>query len=126
MTTTEGQGTPLRPRWHRRRSTPPVPEVEVPLQIHTDGDGVVWITGALDQDTVPGVRALLKANDPAGHLVLDVSGLHFIDSSGLGCLLAHDDRVRRDGGRFVVRAPGVRLRRVFEVTGALDRLTVEP
>jgi stage II sporulation protein AA (anti-sigma F factor antagonist) len=57
--------------------------------------------------------------------VVDLSGLHFIDSSGLGCLLAHDDRVRREGGELVLRGPGPALMRVFEVTGAVSRLAIE-
>ena len=124
MTTTEGQGPPLRPLWNRLRGLRPAPEVEIPMRVHTDGDGVIWVAGALDLATVSGVRALLRATDPTGRTVVDVSGLHFIDSSGLGCLLAHDDRVRRAGGEFVVRGPDARLQRVFEVTGAFDRLTI--
>lgn len=127
MTMIHGQGAPLRPLWNRFRGAPPLPDgEEPPMRMRTDAAGVVWLSGAFESSTVAEVRTALRATDPAGSLVLDVGGLHFIDSSGLGCLLAHDDRVRRAGGRFVIRAPGPNLVRVFEVTGALERLTIEP
>lgn len=128
MTTIEGQGAHLRPLWKRLRGIPALPEAEgaTPLRMWTDPDGVLHLAGALESDTVAEVRTALRADEPAARRVLDVSGLHFIDSSGLGCLLAHDDRVRRAGGTFVVRGPRRNLLRVFEVTGALDRLTIDP
>jgi anti-sigma B factor antagonist len=127
VTTIEGSGAHVRPLWNRLRGVPPssIVETEAPLAMRVDEDGVVWLSGALESDTVAKVRTALRATDPASSTVLDVSGLHFIDSSGLGCLVAHDDRVRRAGGRFVVRGPRTNLVRVFEVTGALDRLTIE-
>lgn len=101
-----------------RRAGAPVPD-------GIGADATVFLSGALDGESVAEARAVLKAADPAGRTVLDVSGLHFIDSSGLGLLLAHDDRMRRHGGVLVVRGPGATLRRVFEVTGVTGRLTIE-
>jgi anti-anti-sigma factor len=128
VTTIEGHGPHPRPLWSRLRRNAPLPEdeAEPPLRMWSDADGVLNLAGALESDTVGEVREALRSIDASGALLLDVSGLHFIDSSGLGCLLAHDDRVRRAGGRFMIRGPRTNLVRVFEVTGALDRLSVEP
>jgi anti-sigma B factor antagonist len=99
---------------------------EPPFRLVVDEAGVLWMEGGLDLEHVAEVRAALRATDPTTRTVVDLSALHFIDSSGLGCLLAHDDRVRREGGQLVLRAPGPALSRVFQVTGADTRLSIEP
>ena len=49
-------------------------------------------------------------------LVLDLSGLSFMDSSGLRVVVAADERARRTGQRFVVVNGPDAVRRVFEIT----------
>jgi anti-sigma B factor antagonist len=50
-------------------------------------------------------------------VVLDLRGLTFIDSSGLRALIMADQRVRADGGRFIVVRGPDRVNEVLEVTG---------
>jgi anti-anti-sigma factor len=53
----------------------------------------------------------------------DLSGLTFMDSTGLRWLLQLKDCVENGGGRLSVRCPqGSPVMRVFEVTGMKDRL----
>lgn len=114
---------PLVQRLRRIQRAEVVPEPRFAMAF--DDEGVLHLEGGLDSDHVAEVREALRSLDPTARSIVDLSGLHFIDSSGLGCLLAQDDRVRRDGGQLVLRHPGPNLCRVFEVTGADERLCIE-
>lgn len=77
---------------------------------------VVALTGELDADTASHSRSLVGEHLLAGpgNLVLDLSGLTFIDSAGLAAIVATDEGVRRAGTRLVLAAPG---RNVLHLTG---------
>lgn len=126
MTATNSRGVTSSPVVRRLLGIPGPDEEEAPFRLSLDAQGVLVLSGGLDRDSVGEFRAVLRTTDPSGTTVVDLSGLHFIDSSGLGCLLAHDDRMRRAGGRFVLRHPGPSLCRLFEVTGAAGRLCIVP
>ena len=58
------------------------------------------------------------ANPPT--IVLDLSGVSFMDSTGVRTLLQADSRARRDGRRLLLIAPPEPAARVLRVT-LLDR-----
>ncbi len=88
----------------------------------TTGWVVIPLRGDADLAAAPALRRQLAqvASVPAW-VVLDLSGLDFIDSTGLGVLVGMLRRVRAGGGD--VRIAGARpgIERVFSVTG-LDQL----
>ena len=57
-------------------------------------------------------------------LVLDLSGLRFMDSTGLGIIASAYRRMRRASGRLIVASPTAAVRRIFQLTGMLERLEV--
>ena len=61
----------------------------------------------------PGVRAI----------VVDLSALDFIDSSGLRSVVLADRRASEQGLRFALVAGGEPVHRVFEITRMSERLT---
>lgn len=69
---------------------------------------VVRIEGALDVHTAPEIRAVFDEIVAAGrHVVLiDLSALTTLDSSGVGAIVSLFKRVKTGGGRVIVR--GVR------------------
>ena len=73
------------------------------------------LVGELDIATAPALEeAAMRAwADGAEQLVLDCSGLDFIDSTGLHTIL----RLRRRAVRLSVVHASAAVRRVFEVTG---------
>jgi len=84
---------------------------------------VLALTGDADLASAARLRATLAEatlTSPSW-LVLDVSGLDFIDSTGLGVLVGALRRVRAGGGDMRVAAPQAGIARVFSVTG-LDRV----
>jgi anti-anti-sigma factor len=97
------------------------------LEIETgDRDGVVHVAlrGELDLSSVNKVQEELRrveADAPAV-VVLDLSKLNFLDSTGLRCLVTADQRARDDGRRVVlVRGPDP-VQRVFTITRLEERL----
>lgn len=82
---------------------------------------VARIDGDIDVATAPRVReqlVTLLSDHP--HVVVDLDGVGFLDSTGLGVIVGVLKRARTLGGdlRLVCTQPSVR--RVFEIT-ALDR-----
>ena len=57
------------------------------------------------------------------HLVIDLSGATFLDSSALGVLVGALKRMREADGQLDIVLPTSPLRRIFEIT-ALDRVLV--
>ncbi|MBV8981723.1 MAG: STAS domain-containing protein [Acidimicrobiia bacterium] len=85
----------------------------------SDGVWVVEVYGELDMHTSPDLRDQLVAliDSGANDIVLDLSGLEFIDSTGLGVLVGILKRLVTRDGRLVLRSPRPAARRVFEITG---------
>jgi anti-anti-sigma factor len=86
---------------------------------------VVRATGEIDLSTVAALRRELDAaREEAATVLLDLSGVTFIDSSGLHLLLeaSHSSAIS-DRGFFVVR-PSEVVQRLIEVSGTADLLTM--
>jgi anti-sigma B factor antagonist len=83
-----------------------------------DGITLVVLGGELDIYTVASFRNDLDELDPASTpLVIDLSEVTLLDSSGLGALVSLLNRARAGDGRLGLICPHRRLRRVFEITG---------
>jgi anti-anti-sigma factor len=92
----------------------------------TERDGLVHVSlrGELDLSTVGKVDDELKSVEGAGPkiVLLDLSNLTFLDSTGLRCVVRADDRAREEGRRLVVVKGPEAVQRVFEITRLEDRL----
>jgi anti-sigma B factor antagonist len=87
---------------------------------------VVTPRGELDVAGSPLLEeALAAVADQPGVLavVVDLSQLEFMDSSGLRAVVLADRRLRDDGLRFALVAGGEPVQRVFELTRMTERLT---
>ena len=82
---------------------------------------LLYLRGELDLASVGQLRSLLGALGPDRRaLVVDLSGLEFMDSTGLAVLLeAHARHTRDGGGGLRVRAAAGRVRALLERTGTL-------
>ncbi|MEU8207872.1 STAS domain-containing protein [Micromonospora sp. NPDC049044] len=81
---------------------------------HLDDVTVVVVTGDIDLDTGDTLRAALRhAADMGGHVVIDLTRAHVIDSTGLGLLVrAHCD-ARDRGVTLCLAAPSRFIRTVL-------------
>lgn len=80
--------------------------------------------GELDVSTVPDLRDELAELRRAGfkRLILDLSKLEYIDSTGLRLVFHLDAEARRDGFELQLVPGGAAIQRVFELTDTAARL----
>ncbi len=91
-----------------------------------DRDGLVHIAlkGELDLSSASKLQEELRRAEASAPpvIVLDLSKLVFLDSTGLRCLVTADERAKGDGRRVViVRGPDP-VQRVFSITRLEERL----
>jgi anti-sigma B factor antagonist len=83
------------------------------------GSVVVGLEGDLDISTVQDLRDCVTRLVAAGSVdvVMDLRGLEFMDSSGIGVLVGSLKSLRAHGGSMRVVCTQRRLLRVFKLTG---------
>jgi anti-sigma B factor antagonist len=88
-----------------------------------DGTLVLSIRGDVDLHVAGELSERLESavDDGPSALVIDLTGVTFLDSTTLAVLLRVMKRLRARGGRFRVVVPRNEIRRIFEVT-LLDRV----
>lgn len=93
--------------------------------LRSDHTAQIRLDGELTYDTVDAARIQLHALIDAGcrHLILEVSGVDWSDSVGLGLLIGLRNAVDALGGQFAVRGARGQLARVLEITGTAELLT---
>ena len=97
--------------------------VSTGAEVRYTPDPVVVAWGELDVATVPVLESALDSvlNLHGGRAVeVDLSGVSFIDSSGLGVLVTGLKRAQEHGGTLIVRGLQPSPRKVFEITGLLE------
>ena len=104
---------------------------DLPLQIlvsYLKEHAYVVLTRELDGATAPSlVRTLVEVNDTVeGDLVLDIKRLSFIDSTGLSVFVSQHKNLSAKGRKLVIYAPTAMTRRLFQITGLEEVLTIEP
>lgn len=100
------------------------------VDVSREGDTArLRLVGELDMVTTPLVRAQIAALRAAGTrvLVLDLSDVEFIDSTGLHCILDCEAESRENGFSVAVIPGPPAVRRIFELTNTDTLLRfVEP
>jgi len=90
---------------------------------------LVSMRGELDMASAPRLREamldVLAGRNDAFVITLDMSGIDFVDSSGLGVLIAVLKRMRFVGGDLVIRDPSPSVRKLFGLTGLDHVFTLE-
>jgi anti-sigma B factor antagonist len=106
-------------------------EVVWELEAHRDaGRARLVLTGELDLDSAPSLltEVVEQLGSGATGIVVDLTRLAFIDSSGLGTLVGCWRRARDAGAELIVANPNEDVRTTLEITG-LDQIlpiTTEP
>jgi anti-sigma B factor antagonist len=89
--------------------------------VDVDGSGsarTVKLRGECDISSAPHLREVLRPLVPpeVTQLTVDVNGLDFIDSTGLGVIVGALRRLREAGGDLTMTGAQGAVRRVLEVT----------
>ena len=84
-----------------------------------DGAAILAVSGEVDVATVPRLREQLHGLVAQGsnRIIVDLDGVDFLDSTGLGVLVGALKRVRSNDGELSLVCTQPRIRKVFEVTG---------
>jgi len=100
-------------------------EPDVPSRLTIERDGAtIAIAGELDAHSAPALRDELAASSGPDDIVVDMSGITFMDSSGLRVLIDAHQRAADSDSRLVLCAPSSSVRRVLQIAGVLDHLEV--
>ena len=90
----------------------------------TEGDRmIIAVTGRVDTTTAPELDAGLKL---AGNetLTLDLSGVPYMSSAGLRCLLTAQKTMMAGGGSMTIVGVQAAVREVLDITGFSSILTL--
>lgn len=89
-----------------------------------DGEAgtTVSVQGDIDAATVDELRNVLKTCSNKGVVVIDLAGVPFIDSSGLGALVQASRAARDAGGQLRVENAGPAVARAAQYAGLTDHL----
>ena len=95
------------------------------LEITARGDATcVAAVGEIDFATMGELERTLTDLGARRPVKLDLSGVLFIDSSGLAMLLSMRNLLAEGGGMLILHAPSPKVRRVFEVAGLSAAFTI--
>jgi anti-sigma B factor antagonist len=102
---------------------------DLSIHVHVVDDVQVFeLTGSLDIATSPTVRAALtSASERGSHrLIVDLTGVEFLDSTGLGALIGAQRRAKEFGGEVRLVAKEGQILRLLRITGLLKVFAVYP
>ncbi len=95
-------------------------ELSVGTRVLEPGITAVTVLGSVDPYNALGLRHRMIEeidNGGAGHLVLELAGLEYLDSTGLGVLVGLHKRLRRQGGSLYVVGMTERVGKILRITG---------
>jgi len=95
-------------------------DLSIDLQVEPGGNVAVFaLRGSLDLATSPSLRsALLEAADNGQiQIIVDLTAIEFIDSTGLGSLIGAHRRAQEHGGSVRLVVHEGPISRLFNITG---------
>jgi anti-anti-sigma factor len=105
---------------------PPPPEFDVAVGEEAGGVRTLSPAGELDIGSAPRLeRALLEGREPGEVVILDLSRLEFIDSTGLRVIVHAVEAAQRERWELRLRHGPPAVRRVFEISGVVSALPFE-
>jgi anti-sigma B factor antagonist len=101
-----------------------LPGLAIHIEDSAEGTATVALRGELDLSTIPRMEgALLEQVTQRPGVLVDLSALTFIDSSGIGVLI---QALRSANGTpvHILIGPGSQVERVFQIAGLYEALPV--
>lgn len=93
-----------------------------------DGTVTISLQGEVDPHTAPLLEGEVRAallSPTVTTLVLDLSGVQFMDSSGLRVVISTQRSMRERDGRLVLRHPTATVRHLLEITQLSGEIDIE-
>lgn len=107
----------------------PSDQLTISQQVATDGRTVeLRLVGEIDMATAPLVEDALSSAIVAERdlVMIDLSGVDFMDSSGLNALINGRNRLGGNGAKLVISGMSDQVRRLFELSGLMTVFTFAP
>lgn len=85
----------------------------------TGGVQALDLEGEVDVYTAPALRQAIMDEVEKGtkHLLIDLTRVEYLDSTGLGILIGGVKRLKEQGGSLRLVGPSARITRIFDITG---------
>jgi anti-sigma B factor antagonist len=104
-----------------------VHHLDVSSSIDDEGRRVLVLEGDIDLKTVPALTdEIIGRASPRETVVLDLAGVRFVDSPGLGSIIHCHLRLADMGGELVLRSPTDPVRELFTLVQLGSLLHIEP
>lgn len=91
------------------------------IQIYNEGDRITaLINGEIDHHSAAGIRVQLDSAISGSQpkmVILDFSGVSFMDSSGIGLILGRLRTATAYGGTLVVKNPKDNIKKIIQLAG---------
>ncbi len=104
-------------------------ELNITIATRHEGETVIFtLTGSLDIATSPSVRAALleEAGEGKHSVIADLTGLEFLDSTGLGALIGAQRRALEHGKDVKLVVSEGPISRLLNITGLVRVFGVYP
>lgn len=88
----------------------------------------IALVGELDPATAPQLDEAIESvlqDQGVNRLVLDLTGLTFLDSSGLRVFVTAREALSSRGGELALRGPSANTQRLLDITGLGEIIAVE-
>lgn len=92
----------------------------------TDAAIELTVSGEIDAYTAPKLRETLfpLSEENGVKMIVDLTGVSYMDSTGLGVFVGVFKNVRANDGEFKIVGLSERLQRLFEITGLADIINI--
>jgi anti-sigma B factor antagonist len=104
-------------------------ELSIDIKTENRGGALVYrLRGSLDIATSPSARAALVEAASKGRqdIIIDLTGLEFLDSTGLGALIGAHRRALERGAEIRLAVGEGQIARLLNITGLVRILAVYP
>ena len=96
-------------------------DFEVSIDERADAYSVVVVHGEVDLHTAPNVQyAIERGSEGVEAVILDVTGIAFMDSTALSTLMRARESLEKKGASLRLTTPSKAVERIFAVTGFGD------
>ncbi len=94
------------------------------LSIESGENRSLGAVGVVDAHTASQLLERLRAEGLDGDISLNLSGVDFIDSSGLRTLVTSHQELERNGHKLVLTGVSEAVDRLFDITGLREHLHI--
>jgi anti-sigma B factor antagonist len=107
--------------------------IDSPLKIEREqgnapGTMIIRLTGPLTLINIFDLQAQFRSAEPTPLTILDLSGVPYMDSAGMGVVVNYHVHCQNKGGRFVATGVSPRIMELFKITRVdkVIRMAVTP